>query len=299
MSTTFITALFVLPNYQVNISDIEVLSILLLPLPKTPLKVMLLAVDIGNSNLVLGLYHQNEWKHHWRLQTITEKSAPEYEINIRNYFLEQNLAISEINSIAISSVVPVLTPVIRDMFWHLFGKEPLVITPDIIKQLPLDVKKPHEIGSDLVANAMAGYARFKESCIVVDFGTALTFTTISAAGNILGVAIAPGLKTSIYALYRNTAKLPDIEIPLELPDSAIGKNTEHALQAGVLLGYVGLVNHLIDHIRKELGGNCKVVATGGLSSVISPLEQSFDAIEPYLTIDGLRLINDFMNAKQA
>ena len=256
---------------------------------------MLLAVDIGNSNLVFGLYEQNEWKYHWRLQTIVEKSAPEYEINLRNYFLEQNLSLSEVNGIIISSVVPVLTPVIRDMLWYLFGKEPIVLNPDVIKSLPLGVVKPHEIGSDLVANAMAAYDLFKENCIVVDFGTALTFTTISAEGNILGVAIAPGLKTSIYALYRDTAKLPDIEIPLELPESAIGKNTEHALQAGVLLGYVGLVEHLIDRIRTELGGQCKVVATGGLSSIITPLEKQFDKLEPLLTIDGLRLIHDFIS----
>lgn len=251
---------------------------------------MLLAVDIGNSNLVLGLYHQDEWKYHWRLQTIIEKNAAEYEMNLRNYFLEQNLAISEVNGVVLSSVVPGLTPVIRDMLWYLFGQEPLVITPDVIKQLPMNIRKPHEIGSDLVANAVAGYDLFKESCIVVDFGTALTFTTISAEGHILGVAIAPGLKTSIYALYANTAKLPDIEIPLELPTSAIGKNTEHALQAGVLLGYIGLVEHLIAHIREELGGKCKVVATGGLSSIITPLEKNFDIIEPLLTLDGLRLI---------
>ncbi|WP_299456937.1 type III pantothenate kinase [uncultured Microscilla sp.] len=255
---------------------------------------MLLAVDIGNSNIVLGLYDQNEWMYHWRLQTITEKSASEYEMNLRTYFLEQNLAISDVNHIALSSVVPELIPIVRNMLWHLFGKEPLVVTPEVIKQLPVGVQKPHEIGSDLVANAVAGYDMFKDNCIVVDFGTALTFTTVSTKGNILGVAIAPGLKTSIYALYRNTAKLPDIEIPLELPDSAIGKNTEHALQAGVLLGYVGLVEHLIAHIRQELGGNCKVVATGGLSSVIIPLKQQFDAIEPMLTMDGLRLINEYI-----
>lgn len=251
---------------------------------------MLLAVDIGNSNLVLGLYHQNEWKYHWRLQTIIEKNAAEYEMNLRNYFLEQNLAISEVNGVVLSSVVPGLTSVICEMLWHLFGQEPLVITPDVIKQLPMNVRKPHEIGSDLVANAVAGYDLFKESCIVVDFGTALTFTTISAEGHILGVAIAPGLKTSIYALYANTAKLPDIEIPLELPTSAIGKNTEHALQAGVLLGYIGLVEYLIAHIREELGGKCRIVATGGLSSIIAPLEKNFDIIEPLLTLNGLRLI---------
>mgnify|MGYP001793521424 CR=1 FL=1 len=260
---------------------------------------MLLAVDIGNSNLVFGLYAQNKWQYHWRLQTITEKSGPEYEINLRNYFLEQNLSLSEVDSIIISSVVPVLTPIIRDMLWYLFGKEPVVVNPEVIKQLPLGVVKPHEIGSDLVANAMAGYDLFKENCIVVDFGTALTFTTISSEGNILGVAIAPGLKTSIYALYRDTAKLPDIEIPLELPQSAIGKNTEHALQAGVLLGYVGLVEHLIGRIREELGGTCKVVATGGLSSVITPLEKHFDQLEPLLTIDGLRLIHNFLNSSNA
>lgn len=187
-----------------------------------------------------------------------------------------------------SSVVPGVSPAVKTMLEKLTGLKVVVIGPDIFRKMKMGIDNPDEIGSDLVANAVAAYGRFSQAAIVVDFGTALTFTTVSDQGEILGVAIAPGLKTAMLALFSNTAQLP--VVPLELPESAIGKNTAHALQAGILLGYVGLINELIDRIQSELPSKAKVVATGGLSSVLAPLKSRFDEVDPMLTLDGLRQI---------
>lgn len=165
--------------------------------------------------------------------------------------------------------------------------------PDLYKKLPIGVLNPYEIGSDLVSNALAAYTRFKRSCIVVDFGTALTFTTLGNDGEILGVAIAPGLKTAIKSLSQNTAKLFDV--PLQLPDSVLGKNTVHAIQAGILIGYEGIVTTMIKKIRKELKDeSVPVIATGGLSSIITSLSSEFSSIDANLTLDGLRIAVEFV-----
>jgi type III pantothenate kinase len=181
------------------------------------------------------------------------------------------------------------------MLVELFHSQPLIIGPEVYPKLQLAIDRPHEIGTDLVANAVAGYAKCQTTCIIVDFGTALTFTTVAKTGQILGVAIAPGLKTAMYSLFKSTAQLP--VVPLEVPESAIGKNTAHALQAGVLLGYIGLVETLVGRIQKELNEKCYVVATGGLSSIIPELRTVFDEIDPNLTLDGLRIMAEYHFSK--
>jgi len=160
--------------------------------------------------------------------------------------------------------------------------------------LPIEVLRPHEIGADLVANALAAYTRYGRTCTVVDFGTALTFTTVSGDGKILGVAIAPGLKTAIRSLFANTAQLP--EVPIEVPDSALGTSTTHAIQAGVVLGYEGLVRSLVGRIQDELNGDCMAVATGGLSGSIPALRDVFTDIVPSLTLEGVRLIGEYVTS---
>jgi len=253
---------------------------------------MLLAIDIGNSDVVLGLAEGETWRDVWRLKTLPDEPALAYEMRLRDHFLEAGVSLSHVTQVVLSSVVPPLTDRLAETVTKLFGRPPVVVGPDVYPRLELRIDRPHEIGSDLVANAVAAYTRYRSNCIVVDFGTALTFTTVTSGGHLLGVAIAPGLRTAIKALSQNTAKLPDV--PLEMPASAIGKNTIQAMQAGVLLGYVGLVESLVGHIRAELGDPaCPAVATGGLSSVITPLKQLFHAIEPNLTLDGLRIIGQF------
>jgi len=249
---------------------------------------MLLAIDVGNSDAVFGIYDQDRWLQVWRTPSRPEESAAQYDSRLRLWMLEAGIPLSAVQTTVLSSVVPALTPTVKAMLTHLFGREPVVVGPAIYPLLPLEVLQPYEIGTDLVANALAAYTRFGRNCVVVDFGTALSFTPVSATGRILGVAIAPGLRTAVRSLFANTAQLP--EVPLVLPESALGTNTTHAIQAGVVLGYEGLVRSLIQRIRNELDGDCLAIATGGLVQAIPTLHPEFAEIRPSLTLDGIREI---------
>lgn len=254
---------------------------------------MLLAIDIGNSNIVFGIYDQNSWVKTWRIHSSTEKTAEEYGVKLRSYFLEENIKIENFEKVILSSVVPVLTDVLQETMTNIYGLEVLTLNPEMYSKLPIQINNPKEIGSDLVANVLATYQYFRGSAIVIDFGTALTFTTISENGKILGVAIAPGLKTAMYALYDKTAQLP--EVSLEIPQTFLGNNTSEALQAGVIGGYEGLVRFMINKIEHEVGIPCKKIATGGLVSILSNLvDDVFDEVNPNLTLDGLKLVLDFI-----
>lgn len=252
---------------------------------------MMLAVDIGNTDITLGLYKEAKWVHIWRLSSALNHPELYYGIKLREFFFEAGLNTGNVNKIVISSVVPDLTDRIISVVETLFERHPIVLGPDVYAKLPIVVLNPYEIGSDLVSNALAAYMRFKSNCVVVDFGTALTFTTIDAKGKIIGVAIAPGLKTAIRSLSQNTAKLFDV--PLELPDSVLGKNTVHAIQAGILIGYEGLVTTMLSKIKAELNDpNCAAIATGGLSSIITTIKDQFTEVDKHLTLDGLRLTGE-------
>jgi len=257
---------------------------------------MLLAFDIGNSDITVGLWKDNEWKYVWRISSRPDLPELFYGIKIRDYFFESRTEVTDVRTIVLSSVVPAMTEKIKSVSRTLFEKEPIVLGPKVYESLPMNILNPFEIGSDLVANATGAYYKFKQTCIVVDFGTALTFTTVSGEGKILGVSIAPGLKTAIKSLSQNTAKLFDV--PLVMPASSLGKNTVTAIQSGILFGYEGLVKNVVAKIREELNTECPVIATGGLSSVITPLASFFHAIEPNLTLDGLRIIGELVNVKK-
>jgi len=249
---------------------------------------MLLAIDAGNTDIVFGLRQNEEWIRHWRIPSKEGPSPHLWSYRLLSELLEENIKPVDIQKTVISSVVPLLTEPLAQMTTEVLGKTPIVVNASIYDQLQITVLNPQEMGTDLVANAVAAYDRFQQNCLVVDFGTALTFTTISGTGEILGVAIAPGLKTAVNSLFKNTAQLP--EVPLEVPKSALGKNTLHAIQAGVLLGYTGMVQHLIDTIKSEVQQPCKVIATGGLSSILTSLAASFDDIDKQLTLNGLAII---------
>lgn len=254
---------------------------------------MQLIIDIGNSNVVIGVYEQNSWIHIWRLPTTTDRGALMfYEMQLSNHMLEVDLSTATISQIVLSSVVPDLLEPFSTLSLQLFGKPALVVGPEIYPLIDLEISRPDEIGTDLLANAVAAKDLHQCNAIVVDFGTALTFTTINSSGQILGVAITPGLKTAINSLYESTAQLP--EVPLELPETPVGKNTAHAIQSGVLIGYVGLVKHMIQKIREEVGTDFKAIATGGLSSILHPLKHEFDVIDSQLTLNGLRIIGDYV-----
>ena len=249
---------------------------------------MLLAIDAGNTNIVFGIHDGESWTHEWRFETLPIRNQIEYEMFLRLNFLESNLKIEQVNRIIISSVVPELNDILAQFTKPLIDQEPVFVGPKIYEKLPITTQNPHEIGTDLIANAMAGFMLYKQDIVIVDFGTALTFTIVDSGGNIKGVNIAPGLKTAIKALVGNTAQLP--EVPLELPSSVIGKNTVHAIQAGGLWGYVSMVEGMLVRIKQEFGKPVKVVATGGLSSILHPLHEQFDEVSRKLTLEGLRCI---------
>lgn len=249
---------------------------------------MLLAIDIGNSNIVIGIYKNAQWIENWRIVTNEDMPQSAYEMKVRQNMLEAGLSFADFGGVVISSVVPNLTIRISDMVSDLTGHIPYQINPMNMGNVAMKIHNPVEIGSDLVANAVAAFNLFKSDCLVVDFGTALTFTSVSKAESIVGVSIVPGIKTAIKALTQNTAKLPSID--LALPESVLGQDTVHAIRSGILFGYVGLVKEMIARNRTEISDNLKVVATGGLSHVLHPLKDQFDIVDLNLTLDGLRLI---------
>ena len=249
--------------------------------------IMILAIDIGNTNIVIALYREASWSNTFRYETKVVQPEFYYENALRSILLEWGISHQEINHCVISSVVPDLNEVIGQAVRFVTGVHPFFITPEVLMQLDIVVPHPYVIGSDLVANAYGAIKTYGDHCIVVDFGTALTFTVVDKSG-IVGVTIAPGLKTALLALSSQTAQLPLVNI--SLPSSAIGHDTTSAIQAGVMWGYVGLVKELLERMTVELGQEYTIVATGGLSTILHPLESNFDVVDKMLTLNGMRLI---------
>jgi type III pantothenate kinase len=253
---------------------------------------MFLAIDAGNSNVVFALFDSKsgKWTNQFRLETKAPRLIAQLSKKVPLYFLEHGITVDQIESIGFSSVVPEINGIIEQFCEGFFGKLPYQIQGKSYAKLPIRTFRPNEIGTDLMCNVMAAYTRYQGPVIVVDFGTALTFTVVDATGEILGVTIVPGLQTAIKALFMNTSKLPEVE--LKLPVSVLGKDTIHAIQAGVLYGYTGLVKGMLEAIQVETGLPFTVVATGGLSSILTTLEGTFDTVDRNLTLDGLRLITE-------
>lgn len=252
---------------------------------------MLFVIDAGNTNIVGGVFKDGSMVETFRIRSVQGKTEDEYGVTVKAILLDRGIPVSAINRVIVSSVVPHLTAAMEKMCRHLFRVEPVVLGPMVYNRLPLTVVAAHEIGSDLVADAMAAWTRFGSACLVVDFGTALTFTAIDANGAITGVSIAPGLGTAAASLSRATAQLPSV--PLEAPASVMGRNTIEAIQAGIVFGYTGLVEYLVGRIKNELGG-ASVIATGGLCRVLSGLTDVFDAIDPDLTLGGMALMEHYL-----
>jgi type III pantothenate kinase len=248
---------------------------------------MLLAIDIGNTNIAFGIYQQGTWTDHWRVRTVHDKMPDEYAVLFGSLLGNSGLKMRDITQTVLCSVVPPLTDTFDRMSKKYMGKEPLIVGPGIRTGVRIRTDNPAEVGADLVANAVAAYTKFQSNCIV-DFGTALTFTAVAVPGDLLGVAIAPGLNSAAAALSSNTAQLPRVRlIP---PSTAIGRNTTLSIQSGIVFGYIGLVESLVDRMKEELGSPVHVVATGGLAQVIAPLTDRFTEIDPWLTLEGLRMI---------
>lgn len=253
---------------------------------------MFLAIDAGNSNVVFALFDQKsgKWTNQFRLETKTPKLISQLGKKVPVYFLEHGILPSQIEKIGFSSVVPEINSIIEKFCSSFFGLSPYLISPKSYSNLPVKSLRPNEIGTDLMCNVVAAFSRHSGPVIIVDFGTALTFTAVDSKGEILGVNIVPGLKTAIKALFMNTSKLPEVD--LKLPESALGKNTIHAIQAGILYGYTGLVKGMIETIEAETKLEYTIVATGGLAAILTPLEKTFDEVDRNLTLEGLRLITE-------
>ena len=249
---------------------------------------MLLCIDIGNTNIKLGLFQGEEMRCCWRIATDRERLSDEYAVLLINLLASEDLEIGQIRGCAISSVVPALTQVFEELSLHYLKREALVVGPATVPQIKINTDYPAEVGSDLVVNALAARALYGSPLIVIGFGTATTFVAISAQGDLEGVAIAPGIITGADSLFRATSTLP--RVALIRPATAIGKNTIRSLQSGLVFGYAGMVEGLVKRIQEELGGNARVVATGGVAELIAPETGVIDAIEPDLTLIGLRMI---------
>lgn len=249
---------------------------------------MLLAIDIGNTTVVWGIYEGQTLKGHWRLATEASKTADEYGILFVNILQQAGIDTNKITDAILSSVVPSLTAVFDEMVETYFKHTPLIVSSDLDIGLQIAYPNPREIGSDRLVNAAAAYARYKTCLIIVDFGTATTFCAISSRGEYLGGAIAPGLGIASEALFTRTAKLPKVD--LARPKTVIGKDTAGSMQSGLVFGYAGLVDELVTRMQVELGQKATVLATGGLASLIAPESRTIQEVRPFLTLEGLELI---------
>lgn len=249
---------------------------------------MLLALDVGNTHVTLGVYQGKNRKCHWRISTDRKGTADEYGILLQQLFATQNLVLKDITAVALSSVVPPLTASLVEMSKHYFHVDPLVIGPGVRTGMPIRFDNPREVGADRIVNGVGAYHLYGGPAIVVDFGTATTFDVISAQGEYLGGAIAPGVGISTDALFSYAAKLPRVE--LIKPAQVIGKNTVACMQAGIMYGLIGQVEGVLSRMKEEIPGQVFVVATGGHSALFEKEEGIVDQVDPYLTLEGLRII---------
>lgn len=249
---------------------------------------MLLAVDIGNTNVVAGIFEGSALLTHWRLATDPKTTADEYGVLCLSLMARDGRLPEHITGAIISSVVPALTETFESMIETSFGTTPITVSSDMDTGLTLKYSNPKEIGSDRIVNAAAAYEKFHRDLIIVDFGTATTFCAVNRDGEYLGGVIAPGLTISAEALFSRAAKLSKVE--LARPKTVIGTDTAGSIQSGLIFGYAGLVDTLVQRMERELGRTSYVVATGGLASVIAPEARSIQHLEPLLTLHGLELL---------
>ncbi|MBI4377727.1 MAG: type III pantothenate kinase [Nitrospinae bacterium] len=251
---------------------------------------MLLAIDIGNTNIVLGIYQRKKLIIHWRIETERNRTDDEFAALFKGLFSIANLKFEDIKDVIVSCVVPPILPILENLSHRYFHSSPLIIGPGIKTGIPILYDNPKEVGADRIVNAVAGYERYGGPLIAVDFGTATTFDAVSQKGEYLGGVIAPGIAISMDALSERAAKLPKVE--LIKPEKVIGRNTISSMQSGAIYGYAGLVDRVVEEMKKELGGNVYVVATGGLAELIAHESLTIKEINPFLTLDGLRIIFD-------
>jgi type III pantothenate kinase len=250
---------------------------------------MLLVIDVGNTNTVLGIFKEDRLLCDWRIRTERNTTEDEYFVLVKNLFMAEEISAKDIKKVVISCVVPPIISIL-DAFARKYVRKPPVWVDARNADMPILYNNPDEIGADRIVNAVAAYHRYKESLIVIDFGTATTFDAISHKGEYLGGAICPGIMISCEALFKKASKLPRVEV-YNCPEKVIGKDTIASMKSGIIFGYAGLVDGIVERMTKEMGAKPKVIATGGLAELMENVSKSIEAVESDLTLKGLYLIS--------
>ncbi|HUK36722.1 MAG TPA: type III pantothenate kinase [Vicinamibacterales bacterium] len=253
---------------------------------------MLLAIDVGNTNIVFGVFDGAKLLHSWRLLTLRERTADETGLLITGLFAHEKMPLKSITAVAMGSVVPVLTPILRSMSQRYFGRDPLIVKPTSNAGMPILYKNPEEVGADRIANSIAAYETYgrtqKLPLVIADLGTATTFDAVSAKGEYLGGVICPGPQIAAEALFQRAARLPRVDV--RKPSSIIGQTTIGAIESGLFYGYLGMVEAIVKRMTEALGGKTTCIATGGLAPLIVPETELFAASDPDITLHGLRIV---------
>lgn len=252
---------------------------------------MILVIDVGNTNMVMGVFDGQELVKDWRIRTERNMTEDEFHVLVTGLFSGSRIPLDAVEKTVISSVVPPMAMVLEAFCRKYLGKAPRWVNARTAAGMPILYDNPAEVGADRIVNAVAAFHKYRTALIVVDFGTATTFDAISAKGAYLGGAISPGIVIASEALYKMTSKLPRVELVLA-PPQVIGRNTENSIKSGIIYGYAALVDGMVRRMKAEMGTELKVIATGGLAVLMRGVAETIEAVEPDLTLRGLRIISE-------